>query len=70
MVDVTISSMEFAMGLRKYEFGMAQPAILVVGREKEVLESWAIVPSVVCPHSLIFSWNRILREKYVVDHLE
>lgn len=57
MAEVAISSMEIAMGLRKYEFGMAQPAILVVGREEEVLESWAIVPNFVCPHLSMFAQN-------------
>jgi hypothetical protein len=30
-----------------YEHGMAQPAVLVVKKGGEVLESWAIVPSMV-----------------------
>jgi hypothetical protein len=40
VVHVTVSD-------RNYEFGMAQPAILVVTSEETVLEKWAIVPSLV-----------------------
>ena len=36
-----------------YEHGMAQPSVLVVKQNKEVLYSWAIVPSLVCPHFLL-----------------
>jgi len=31
-----------------YEFGMAQPAVLVIKSDGTVLEKWAIVPSAVC----------------------
>lgn len=49
MVEVAISEMRLSTGLRNYEFGIAQPAILVVAREgEEVLERWAIVPGLVC----------------------
>lgn len=41
LLDVAISEK------KGYEHGMAQPAILVIGRDGEVLEKWAIVPSVV-----------------------
>jgi hypothetical protein len=57
MVEVAISEMKIATGRKKYEFGMAQPAILVLTEEGEVLESWAIIPSVVRPPSAIFSWD-------------
>jgi hypothetical protein len=40
MVHVTVSD-------RNYEFGMAQPAILVVMGNGTVLETWAIIPSLV-----------------------
>lgn len=36
------------MKLRRYDFGMAQPAILVIERDGAVLEKWAIVPGMVC----------------------
>ncbi|KAE8446259.1 hypothetical protein EG329_012345 [Mollisiaceae sp. DMI_Dod_QoI] len=39
-LDVAISEK------KGYEKGMAQPAILVLSREEEVLEKWAIVPGV------------------------
>jgi hypothetical protein len=48
MVEVAISEMKLSTGLRNYEYGMAQPTILAVAREgEEVLERWAIVPSLV-----------------------
>jgi hypothetical protein len=46
LLDVAISEK------KGYEHGMAQPAILVIGKGGDVLEKWAIVPSAVC---LIFS---------------
>jgi len=48
MVDVAISATGVATGHRTYyTHGMAQPAILAVRKTGEVLEKWAIVPSVV-----------------------
>lgn len=48
-----------------YVKGLAQPAILVVKRDGEVLEQWAIRPSTVCDSKSIlfyifpsFLWNR------------
>lgn len=49
LLDVAISEK------KGYEHGMAQPAILVIGRDGEVLEKWAIVPSVVCDDDFPFS---------------
>jgi hypothetical protein len=43
-VDVAIS---IAPRFWEYPHGMAQPAVLVVRRDSTVLESWAIVPSLV-----------------------
>jgi hypothetical protein len=40
-VDIAITSQ------KGYEHGMAQPAVLAVTRDGTVLESWAIVPSMV-----------------------
>ncbi|PVH71517.1 hypothetical protein DL98DRAFT_521017 [Cadophora sp. DSE1049] len=52
LLDVAISEMK----LRRYEFGMAQPAILVIGRDGAVLENWAIVPGMVC---IIFLYHSL-----------
>lgn len=40
--------LDVAVGEKKeYEFGMVQPAVLVLGKGGKVLERWAIVPSAV-----------------------
>ncbi|KAH7010809.1 uncharacterized protein B0I36DRAFT_356422 [Microdochium trichocladiopsis] len=41
IVDVAISDMR----LRKYDHGMAQPAVFVIRQDGTVLYRWAIVPS-------------------------
>jgi peroxiredoxin len=41
LLDVAISDR------KGYEYGMAQPAVLVLGKDGTVLYSWAIVPSMV-----------------------
>ena len=54
LVDIVVSEKS------GYVKGMAQPAVLVVrggkgaGREGEVLERWAIAPSLVSSSSLLF----------------
>ena len=41
-----------------YEFGLAQPAVVVLKKGGEVLESWAIVPSLVSSSfiAIVGSW--------------
>jgi peroxiredoxin len=36
-----------------YEYGMAQPAILVIKNDGTILENWAIVPYRVCSHQIL-----------------
>lgn len=57
-LDVAISSMP------GYEHGMAQPAVLAVKRNKEVVYSWAIVPSVVCISCFLSLCRRLLMDPY------
>jgi hypothetical protein len=55
-VDVAITEKD------GYEHGMAQPAILVLKKDETVLESWAIVPSLVC--YLLFSHIETQTDEY------
>ena len=48
LLDVAISEKN------GYPNGMAQPAVLVMNREKNVLFNWAIFPAVVCYSSCIW----------------
>jgi hypothetical protein len=49
-VDIVVQE-GWVLEMRGYSKGMAQPGVLVIQKKKdgeEVLESWAIVPSLVC----------------------